>query len=185
MSDEDTQYIKQFEDEGGMGKFINDYWDVVEIFVDFLRLFYEMITRIYSSLYPTFNTFCKQICKVKEKLDQMCRSDQTRREMELRMKAKYDKYWGDMSRIDIFLYVVVVLDPNIKLMIWCIICDWRTKRHELIILRNGLGNPLADCLMSLPRSMDGNILAPIPTTLPPPEVRMEKKYRLECNERLE
>lgn len=150
MGDENIQYFKQDEDEGGMGKPINDDWDVVEIFVDFLRLFNEVITRIFSSLYPTSNDFCQQIYKIKEKLDKMCGSDQTRLWiMKLSIKAKYDKYLGDLSMMNIFLYVVVILDPSTKLMAWCIAWDWRTRRHERIILWKGLRKPLADCLMSL------------------------------------
>ena len=35
--------------------------------------------------------------------------------MAMRMKDKYDKYWGNMEKINIFIFVAVVLDPRHKL----------------------------------------------------------------------
>lgn len=39
--DEDTQYFKHFEEERGLGKPIADDWGVVEICVEFLKVFYD------------------------------------------------------------------------------------------------------------------------------------------------
>lgn len=40
--------------------------------------------------------------------------------MASNMKSKYDKYYGDINRMNIFLYVVIILNPQFKLygMTW-------------------------------------------------------------------
>ena len=35
--------------------------------------------------------------------------------MAIRMKDKYDKYWGNMEKINMLIFVAVVLDPRHKL----------------------------------------------------------------------
>jgi hypothetical protein len=35
--------------------------------------------------------------------------------MTEKIKTKYNKYWGDLDRVNLMLFVVVVLDPRTKL----------------------------------------------------------------------
>lgn len=54
--------------------------------------------------------------QVNEQLDQMCKIvDPTLHIMILSMKIKYEKYWLDLSKIKILLYVAIVLKPRYKI----------------------------------------------------------------------
>ncbi|WCJ37928.1 hypothetical protein M5689_019020 [Euphorbia peplus] len=35
--------------------------------------------------------------------------------MGMRMKVKFDKYWGDIKKINVLIYFLVILDPREKL----------------------------------------------------------------------
>jgi hypothetical protein len=37
--------------------------------------------------------------------------------MTIKMKMKYDKYWGDLEKINPLLFVASVLDPRYKMII--------------------------------------------------------------------
>ena len=65
LGDEDIQYVKYFDDHGGLGKPVEDDWEIVTNFVEFLRLFYDVTMRLSGALYPTSNIVCQQICRVK------------------------------------------------------------------------------------------------------------------------
>lgn len=71
------QYVIQFEDDfgGGLGKLMNYGWDIVSIFVDFLKLFYEIKYRFFCSLYVTSNNVCQHIYEIKKYLDEICHSE--------------------------------------------------------------------------------------------------------------
>ncbi|KAG2673937.1 hypothetical protein I3760_13G112600 [Carya illinoinensis] len=117
LGDEDIQYVKYFDEHGGSRKPNDDDWMAVSTFVDFLGLFYDVTLNISSSLYPTSPWFCQQICRVKEELEDMRRgSNEKMRGMTVTMMLKYDKYWGDLTRMNIFLYVDVILDSRLKVL---------------------------------------------------------------------
>ena len=47
----------------------------------------------------------------------MCsgRGDPLLKGMAQRMKLKYDKYWGNVDRINLMLFMAIVVDPRYKL----------------------------------------------------------------------
>ena len=47
--------------------------------------------------------------------DAQCNDDVEFGVMVMRMKDKYDKYWENMKKINMFIFVTVVLDPRHKL----------------------------------------------------------------------
>ncbi|KMT19251.1 hypothetical protein BVRB_1g014330 [Beta vulgaris subsp. vulgaris] len=52
--------------------------------------------------------------------------------MGLAMKAKYDKYWGNVDEMNMFIYIVVVLDPHSKLeVVELTLCDMYGKEKGL------------------------------------------------------
>ncbi|KAG2673861.1 hypothetical protein I3760_13G109300 [Carya illinoinensis] len=182
---EDIQYVKYFDEHGGLRKPIDDDWEVVATFVDFLRLFYEVTLKLSSSLYPTSNEFCQQICRVKEKLYEMCRGDHFRiREIALTMRVKYDKYWGDLSRVNILLYVAVALDPQVKIdgMVYGLGLTHGKAWAEFIgeMVRETL-DKLFDEFTVIKGS---NASIPTLTSLPPPKTGAGKKRGLAWGESL-
>lgn len=85
-----------------MGKSIDYDWKVVPIFVKFLKLFYEITIKFFDSLYVTSNDFCQDVFEVNEQLDEMCDSENIMlRGMTSVMKLEYQKYWEDVSRMNI------------------------------------------------------------------------------------
>ncbi|KAF2308598.1 hypothetical protein GH714_011172 [Hevea brasiliensis] len=87
-------------------------WEHVRRVVDFLSHFYDLTLRISGSRYVTSNIFFNEISSVDCLLQEWQGSDN----MELacmgdRMKAKFDKYWGDPDKMNKIINIVVVVDP--------------------------------------------------------------------------
>lgn len=56
------------------------------------------------------------MCAVRGKLIKWCASDKPMlKDMAYKMRLKFDKYWGNVEKQNILLYVAVVLDPRYKL----------------------------------------------------------------------
>ena len=91
-------------------------WDVIRRMVDMLVHFYELTVRISGSLYVTANVFYHEISTVNCLLrDWMFSDDVDVRSMGQKMKEKYDKYWGDPTKMNKLIYVAVIVDPRYKL----------------------------------------------------------------------
>ena len=91
-------------------------WANVRRMVDILVHFYELTIRISGSLYVTSNIFYHEISTVNYLLKDWMKSDDI--DVSLmggRMKEKYDKYWGDVHKMNKLIYVAVVVDPRYKL----------------------------------------------------------------------
>ena len=100
----------------GLGPPTFDDWDIVRAFMKFLKLFYEVTLRISGSLYTTSNLFFQELSTVYDHLQGYCEDDDyLLSTMSMRMKSKYDKYWGHLDNINLMLFVAIVLDPRYKL----------------------------------------------------------------------
>lgn len=99
--------------------------------------------------------------------------------MTLSMRVEYDKYWRDVSMMNIFLYVSAVLDPQYKIdsMVYGLgLAHGKAlAKHIAARVRETLCRLFDEFVMV----WGGNITAPTHTALPPPEVKMEKRHRLE------
>ncbi|KAL0340775.1 UNVERIFIED_CONTAM: putative AC transposase [Sesamum radiatum] len=90
-------------------------WDMVERFVKVLQYFYKLIVQISGSLYVTSNIFLDEISEVDYMLKEWLRSDDDILvDMARQIKVKFDKYWGDVEKMNMMLYVAVMLDPRLK-----------------------------------------------------------------------
>uniref|UniRef100_A0A7N1A947 BED-type domain-containing protein n=1 Tax=Kalanchoe fedtschenkoi TaxID=63787 RepID=A0A7N1A947_KALFE len=91
-------------------------WENVQKLSRFLKNFYNLTNRISGSKYVTSNIFFTEIseviCKIKSWQEG---TDHGLVEMANKMKAKYDKYWGDITKMNMIIYIGVVLDPRFKL----------------------------------------------------------------------
>ena len=82
----------------------------------FLQHFYELTQKVSSSNYVTANNFFEEICNVYFLLrDWQLSGDVVLGEMAKRIQDKYDKYWGNIEKMNKLLYVAIVLDPQNKL----------------------------------------------------------------------
>ena len=83
--------------------------------VDLLQHFYEMIKRIYGSLYVTLNTLVSKISNFYFILNEWKKSDDLNmRTMGLNMKQKFDKYWRDPKKMNNLIFIAFMLDPKGK-----------------------------------------------------------------------
>ncbi|XP_056695824.1 zinc finger BED domain-containing protein RICESLEEPER 1-like [Spinacia oleracea] len=92
-------------------------WDKVEKLVVFLREFYDLTNRVSGSLYVTSNTLFFHIGHILDLLNQWTVSDDPDfRTMAFQMKLKFDKYWGDVEKMNMLIYLAVILDPKFKFL---------------------------------------------------------------------
>ncbi|CAL5414902.1 unnamed protein product [Camellia sinensis] len=133
LLEEDSNYQSYFVDdevcEGGdegsgtgkktRGPPTKDDWNKCRMFVKFLRLFYHATRRFLGSLYVTSNCLFDEMFVIQTKIRQLVKKDskedQLLSSMAKSMKEKFDKYWGNGDKINLLVYVAVVLDPRKKL----------------------------------------------------------------------
>ncbi|KAI8567951.1 hypothetical protein RHMOL_Rhmol02G0160900 [Rhododendron molle] len=90
-------------------------WDKVERVCQFLEIFNDVTNIISGSEYPTSNLFLTEVWRIKEILDKSIEdSDDCIRLMAIRMKLKFDKYWGE---INLLMGLGAILDPRYKMVL--------------------------------------------------------------------
>ncbi|CAL8163330.1 unnamed protein product [Prunus armeniaca] len=110
-----------------VGPCSDEDWDNVVTFVMFLKTFYDVTYKISSSLHPTSHTTFHDLIVIDWEIQDLYRHDVTTpiealtamdtllNDMAVLMKKKYDKYWGELHKINPFLVIGVVIDPRFKL----------------------------------------------------------------------
>jgi hypothetical protein len=122
MLDEDVSFGNYLCEDGGgrkgLGVPLDEDWKIVRNFAKFLQVFYEVTIEISGSLYSTSNNYFNIFQNVYNTLIEYCESDDDLlSSMVIKMKMKYDKYWGDFEKINPLLFVTAVLDPRYKMII--------------------------------------------------------------------
>ncbi|XP_042988697.1 zinc finger BED domain-containing protein RICESLEEPER 2-like [Carya illinoinensis] len=112
MESEDHNFLSYFKD-GNIGPPRAKEWETVQVFVKFLKMFYDATCRFFGSLYVTANTSFLEICVLQKELVRLSESDNNcLMNMAVSMRIKYDKYWGSLDRMNLMLLIAVVLDPR-------------------------------------------------------------------------
>ncbi|KAL0315404.1 UNVERIFIED_CONTAM: Zinc finger BED domain-containing protein RICESLEEPER 2 [Sesamum radiatum] len=131
LGDEEQKFIKYFdcyelnqeECEGKKGK-VNKVigppmdmdWINVRNFMKFLKIFYNVTLKFSSSSYITSNAFFRELATLHVSLTTiMNKGDYHMASMAIRMKDKFNKYWGNIDNMNWFLFVAILLDPRYKL----------------------------------------------------------------------
>ncbi|XP_074374012.1 zinc finger BED domain-containing protein RICESLEEPER 1-like [Apium graveolens] len=151
LEEEDEFYMQYFLDEDRNGKSIvgppnSVDWDKCITFYRFLRVFYEATLRFSTSLFITSNAYFHEVCAIRGKLIKWCSSDKSvLQDMVVRMKLKFDKYWGNIEKQNMLLYVAVILDPRYKLkfVLMCLNKLYTEKEVDVMI------SCVKDCLSKL------------------------------------
>ena len=91
-------------------------WKIVRDMVQFLETFYEITLRVSASSSVTSNTVFYEICEI----DALLQESQTEGELDfsvmaMRMKDKFDKYWGSFEKLNMCVFVAAILDPRNKM----------------------------------------------------------------------
>ncbi|KAJ8761761.1 hypothetical protein K2173_004571 [Erythroxylum novogranatense] len=102
--------------EGDMGVPTCNDWEVARRLTLFLNQFYELTLRVSGSYYVTSNTYFSEISTVASNLDQMVNNNDLELSlMASNMKRKFHKYWGNIEKANMFIYIATILDPRSKL----------------------------------------------------------------------
>ena len=84
--------------------------------VALLEIFYDMTVRVSGSYYVTSNNFFTEISDLHCMLSEVQNAfDLSLQSMGLNMKAKFDKYWGDLEKTNTLIFISIILDPRDKL----------------------------------------------------------------------
>ncbi|KAG6713707.1 hypothetical protein I3842_05G167000 [Carya illinoinensis] len=132
LENEDKEYVKSIweddsEDDDGiselgkgraskLGPPTKDDWDKSRLFVKFLKLFYDATLRFSGANYVTCNCFALELVTIKYAINLECvEGPHNLRTMAFSMKSKCEKYWGNLEKMNLLLYIGLVLDPRYKM----------------------------------------------------------------------
>jgi hypothetical protein len=92
----------------GLGLPNYEDWARIKIFHKFLRLFYEAIMRFSGSLYVTCNMYIQEVYGIQLHLQEYSDSDNyVLSSMPGKMMSKYNKYWGDLDKVNVLLLYLI------------------------------------------------------------------------------
>uniref|UniRef100_A0A803N9Q5 BED-type domain-containing protein n=1 Tax=Chenopodium quinoa TaxID=63459 RepID=A0A803N9Q5_CHEQI len=115
-SGEDPHYVVDLNERDGKGSPDSDDWNNVRRLSEFLQAFYDLTLHVSGSLYVSLNLFFHELVSVVVLMKDLVSSDDVDMcLMACRMKEKYEKYWGDPEKINLLIFIAVVLDPRYKL----------------------------------------------------------------------
>ena len=94
-------------------------WDYARYFADFLQKFYDATVRLFGSLYATSNQYFTDACAIESFLLGWGKGPESLNDVSVggmakKMKAKFDKYWGEMKKVNMLMVIAIVLDPRFK-----------------------------------------------------------------------
>ncbi|KAI7746458.1 hypothetical protein M8C21_022551 [Ambrosia artemisiifolia] len=92
-------------------------WDNVKRLVGFLQHYYQFTLKVSGTKYTTSNTFLDSVSCIHSVLKE-CFSSEDRVLMEISssMKKKLDKYWGEIDKFNLLVFIASVFDPRTKLL---------------------------------------------------------------------
>ncbi|GAB4833632.1 hypothetical protein Ancab_039952 [Ancistrocladus abbreviatus] len=97
----------------GLGIPKEDDWKKVNVLLKLLECFYDLTMHVSGSLYVTSNTYFDEISNVCCILKQWC-DDLSFNSMASKMMEKFESYWGNPEKINMLMFIAVVLDPRYK-----------------------------------------------------------------------
>ncbi|XP_021762459.1 zinc finger BED domain-containing protein RICESLEEPER 2-like [Chenopodium quinoa] len=91
-------------------------WNKIQSFLPLLEIFYNATLKLSGSRYVTGNTFVEEIYDIGYTIYD-CDSDPNDdvKNMTKQMKLKFDKYWANVHKIKILMFIALILDPRNKL----------------------------------------------------------------------
>lgn len=105
-------------------------WEKVRNLCHFLKPFCDVTLRVSGTLYVTSNTCIEDIYSIRSLLDDAI-SNASLCEIALAMKVKFDKYFGDIEKINLLLYFALILDPRNKVKYLVILLEDRYGENSV------------------------------------------------------
>ncbi|KAI4297878.1 hypothetical protein L6164_037739 [Bauhinia variegata] len=136
LEDDDRSYVEHF---GVLGPPSASDWLNANVFLKFLKIFYNVTLILSGTLHITANSAFHQLALILIELNTWCvANDSLLRGMAMEMKKKYDKYWGNVQNINLIIYFGVIFDPRykIKFIEWAfekMYSDDVLTRHDMYI----------------------------------------------------
>ncbi|XP_048229561.1 zinc finger BED domain-containing protein RICESLEEPER 2-like [Ricinus communis] len=91
-------------------------WTKAKVLIKFLKKFYDATCKLSGTLYSTSNLYFPEVIKILKELDtSKIIKDSELSQMTIEMRGKFDQYWGSLDKMNVMLFVAVVLDPRCKL----------------------------------------------------------------------
>ncbi|GJX18977.1 zinc finger BED domain-containing protein RICESLEEPER 2-like protein [Tanacetum coccineum] len=113
LEEQDSKYRSELLSSKGMPT--EEDWDYARCLLPFLRGFYTATLRISGSLYVTSNSYFDEVFGVRAMIKKkMLVEDESLKNMANKMMKKFDKYWSNISTMNMFLFIAPVLDPRHK-----------------------------------------------------------------------
>ncbi|KAM3358007.1 hypothetical protein P3S68_020938 [Capsicum galapagoense] len=99
------------DEEQPAGTLLSSDWDSINRIAKFLELFFKLTLKVSGSLYITSNIHFLKICQVGFCLTKLISSnDSVLAHMATNMKKKFEKYWGDSTKMNKMLFIPCVLN---------------------------------------------------------------------------
>ncbi|KNA11902.1 hypothetical protein SOVF_130440 [Spinacia oleracea] len=115
-AEDDPHYNADLCEREGKGSPDYDDWNNVRRYSEFLQSFYDLTLRVSGSSYVTSNLFFHELVNVSALMKELVESEDPEMGiMACKMKENYEKYWGNPEKINLVIFIAVVLDPRYKL----------------------------------------------------------------------
>ncbi|KAM0983959.1 hypothetical protein ACFX2I_011361 [Malus domestica] len=91
-------------------------WERAVSFAHFLKKFYDATLTLSATLTPTSNLILGTVMALQVEIEEkICTfSNATLQSVATSMKLKFDKYWGDIEKVNPILFIAQALDPRYK-----------------------------------------------------------------------
>jgi uncharacterized protein DUF4413 len=132
----DSALVKLLKKYGGAPT--EEDWRKVSTFLPFLSVIFDATSRFSASRYVTCNSYAHEIFGTRLLLvKNMSEDDEGMRKMLTNMMEKYDKYYGNIDNINIFVFVAVLLDPRHKwnYVDWIVRASYDATKATLLSLK--------------------------------------------------
>ncbi|KAJ0094825.1 hypothetical protein Patl1_16051 [Pistacia atlantica] len=136
LEEEDSNYLVEMTYDVPF----DEDWENATVFAKFLRKFYEATTRMSGSNYVTSNNYFHEIADIVTTLNDWEKdSNVCLNAMSIKMREKFNKYFGSLDKMNVMVLIAAVLDPINKMnyVSWC----YKRKRYMPMTTKRLKGCP--------------------------------------------
>ncbi|WOL08587.1 zinc finger BED domain-containing protein RICESLEEPER 2-like [Canna indica] len=115
--EEDPCFERDLLEGDGGGRPMDFDWVILKGLVQMLQIFYRVTLTVSGTISATSNVYLHDISEIAALLNEWV-SDRSPypefREMVVKMKEKWDKYWGNPDKLNFLIFFAMILDPRCK-----------------------------------------------------------------------
>ncbi|KAG6533655.1 hypothetical protein ZIOFF_007530 [Zingiber officinale] len=158
---ENVQFVEYFEEVDGsekkkrVGPPMEKDWEKAQVFVNFLKRFHDTTLQLCATKKTTSPLIWEEIVAMRMIINEtiLDTTDPSLQEVAKRMESKFNKYWGNLEKVNKLVFLGHILDPRYKLqMIGIHLGDMKLDVSKIQSFVDGLKN----CLMELYHAYKGN-----------------------------